>query len=515
MKVNHMSIETKAGRKIIKDFSFALNMNDKLAIIGEEGNGKSTILKFIYDKNLIEDYCYYNGIVDISKEDIGYLEQSLNSGWNTFGAMDFFLCPDINQDPEYEIYNEIYKIETLFEKYNIEKTILTENRKIQSLSGGEKVKLQLIKIIIRKPKLILLDEPTNDIDLETILLLEKFILSEPTPIIYVSHDEELLSKTANAILHLEQIKRKTEMKFTYLKTDYSSYISLRQRQLDQQNKDAYRTRKEKEEKRQKLMQQHLLVENDLDRAVRQPSWGRLLAKKMKNIKAIEKRVEQMPVVDYAQPEDAINAFFSKDVYIPNGKTILDIRDLRLSIEDKVLATSITLKIVGPKHIILIGNNGTGKTTLLKQIYRLLKDRTDIVLGYMPQTYEEEFISSLDAVSYLQTFLGHDAKTKSKIMSFLGALNFQEFEMKSTLDQLSGGQKAKLYLGKVILLNCNVLLLDEPTRNLSPLSNPVIRQILKDFRGTILAVTHDRKMLQEVADEIYCLTKEGLQILNDS
>lgn len=305
------------------------------------------------------------------------------------------------------------------------------------------------------------------------------------------------------------------MKFTYLKTDYSSYISLRQRQLDQQNKDAYRTRKEKEEKRQKLMQQHLLVENDLDRAVRQPSWGRLLAKKMKNIKAIEKRVEQMPVVDYAQPEDAINAFFSKDVYIPNGKTILDIRDLRLSIEDKVLATSITLKIVGPKHIILIGNNGTGKTTLLKQIYRLLKDRTDIVLGYMPQTYEEEFISSLDAVSYLQTFLGHDAKTKSKIMSFLGALNFQEFEMKSTLDQLSGGQKAKLYLGKVILLNCNVLLLDEPTRNLSPLSNPVIRQILKDFRGTILAVTHDRKMLQEVADEIYCLTKEGLQILNDS
>lgn len=510
-----MSIETKAGRKIIKNFSFALNTNDKLAIIGEEGNGKSTILKFIYDKNLIEDYCYYKGIVDISKEDIGYLKQSLNPGWNTFGAMDFFLYPDINQDLEYEIYNEIYKIETLFEKYNIDKIILTENRKIQSLSGGEKVKLQLIKINIRKPKLILLDEPTNDIDIETILLLEKFILSEPTPIIYVSHDEELLSKTANAILHLEQIKRKTEMKFTYLKTDYSSYISLRQRQLDQQNKDAYRTRKEKEEKRQKLMQQHLLVENDLDRAVRQPSWGRLLAKKMKNIKAIEKRVEQMPVVDYAQPEEAINAFFSKDVYIPNGKIILDIRDLRLSIEDKVLASSITLKIVGPKHIILIGNNGTGKTTLLKQIYHLLKTRTDIVLGYMPQTYEEEFISSLDAVSYLQTFLGYDAITKSKIMSFLGALNFQEFEMKSTLDQLSGGQKAKLYLGKLILLNCNVLLLDEPTRNLSPLSNPVIRQILKDFRGTILAVTHDRKMLQEVADEVYCLTKEGLKISNNS
>lgn len=513
MKVNHMSIETKAGRKIIEDFSFTLNANDKLAIIGEEGNGKSTILKYIYDKKSIDEYCYYQGTVDISKEEIGYLEQSLHPHWNTYGAMDFFLYSDFNQEPNYEVYNEIYKIETLFEKYDIDKKILQENRQIETLSGGEKVKIQLIKIFIRNPKLILLDEPTNDIDMETILLLENFILEESTPILYVSHDEELLSKTANAILHLEQIKRKTEMKFTYLKTDYSTYIHLRQRQISQQNRDAYRTQKEKEDKRQKLMQQHLLVENDLDRAVRQPSWGRLLAKKMKNIKAQEKRLEQMPVVEYAQPEEAINAFFSKDAYIPNGKTILDLQRLNLTVENKILAYSISLKIVGPKHVIIIGKNGTGKTTLLKKIYEALSKKNDINLGYMPQNYEDEFIPSLSAVSYLQTYLGFEAEMKSKIMSFLGALNFQEYEMRGSLNKLSGGQKAKLYLGKLILMNCNVLLLDEPTRNLSPLSNPVIRNILKDFKGTILAVTHDRKMLKEVADEVYKLTRNGLQILD--
>ena len=96
------------------------------------------------------------------------------------------------------------------------------------------------------------------------------------------------------------------------------------------------------------------------------------------------------------------------------------------------------------------------------------------------------------------------------MTFLGAMNFQEFEMLNTIDRLSGGQKAKLYLVKLILLKCNVLILDEPTRNLSPLSNPVIRNLLANFKGTILAITHDRKMLEEVADEVFELTENGLK-----
>ncbi|MDE6947637.1 MAG: ATP-binding cassette domain-containing protein [Anaeroplasmataceae bacterium] len=510
MKVNQMSIQLKSGRTIISNCSFSLNHHDKLAIIGEEGNGKSTILKFIYNKNLIEDYCECSGTLDIPMEKIGYLEQYIHSKWHPFGVMDFFLYDDVHKDPNYEVYNEFYKIETLFKKYNIDLNLIKEIITIYNLYGGEKIKLQLIKIILKNPELILLDEPTNDLDLDSILLLEKFISTTSIPIIFVSHDEELISKTANIILHLEQMKRKTEMKYTYIKSDYNSYISLRTSQLEQQNMDAYRTRKEKDVKLQKLKHQHLLVENDLDRAVRNPGWGSLLAKKMKNIKSQEKKIESLPVVDYAQPEEAIHLSFFSDVFIPNGKVILDLSNYALKIEQKILSHSITLKIVGPKHYCIIGKNGTGKTTLIKQIYFLLKDRTDIRLGYMPQNYDDAFTSSYTPVTYLQHFVGFNSNTKSQIMTFLGAMNFQEFEMLNTIDRLSGGQKAKLYLVKLILLKCNVLILDEPTRNLSPLSNPVIRNLLANFKGTILAITHDRKMLEEVADEVFELTENGLK-----
>ncbi|MDE7214047.1 MAG: ATP-binding cassette domain-containing protein, partial [Anaeroplasmataceae bacterium] len=395
--------------------------------------------------------------------------------------------------------------------YNLNLSILSENQIINTLSGGEKIKLQLIKVLIREPELILLDEPTNDIDLDTILLLENFIKATSTPIIFVSHDEELLSNTANIILHLEQIKRKTEMKFTYLKTDYSSYIDIRSRSLIQQNKDAYRTRKEKEDKRQNLMHQHLLVENDLDRAVRQPGWGSILAKKMKNIKAMEKKLEKMPVVDYAQPEEAINVFFNPDVKFPNGKTLIEIKDLTLSIENRILIPSINIKVVGPKHICFIGKNGCGKTALMRHIYHELKNRTDIRLGYMPQRYEDESSLDITSVEYLQTFMGYDKVIKGKIMSCLAAMNFQAFEMENKIQDLSGGQKAKLFLIKMILLEYNVLLLDEPTRNLSPLSNPVIRNILKNYKGAIIAVSHDRKFLKEVAEEIYELNEKGMYL----
>ena len=511
MKLNDITLELKSGRKIVKNLSFTLNDNDKLAIIGEEGNGKSTLLKYVYDEKLIEGYCYYSGVKDISKERIGYLEQSLDNSWNAYGALDYIITPNVGEEPYYELYNKLYQIETLFKTYNLNLSILSENQIIETLSGGEKIKLQFIKILINEPELILLDEPTNDIDLDTILLLENFIKTTSTPIIYVSHDEELLANTANIILHLEQIKRKTEMKFTYLKTDYSSYIDLRSRQLIRQNKEAYRTRKEKEEKRQNLMHQHLLVENDLDRAVRQPGWGSILAKKMKNIKAMEKKLEKMPVVDYAQPEEAIDVFFNPDIKFPNGKILLELKDFTLTIEDKTLISSINIKLTGPKHLCIIGKNGCGKTTLMRHIYQQLKNRLDIKLGYMPQNYEDELTIDLTPVAYLQSFMGYDKEIKSKIMSCLAAMNFQAFEMENRIRDFSGGQKAKLFLIKMILLEYNVLLLDEPTRNLSPLSNPVIRDILKEYKGAIIAISHDRKFINEVAEEIYELNEAGLNL----
>ena len=150
-----------------------------------------------------------------------------------------------------------------------------------------------------QPKLYLFDEPTNDIDLQTIEIIERFMLNTTIPIIFISHDEMLLSNVSNMILHIEQIDRKTKMKFTLEKVNYQTYVSNRIRKINQQNMDAYRTHKEKERKRQILMHQHQLVENHINAEVKNPANGRILVKKMRNILAQEKKLEKMKVVEYA------------------------------------------------------------------------------------------------------------------------------------------------------------------------------------------------------------------------
>ena len=171
----------------------------------------------------------------------------------------------------------------------------------------------------KNPSLILLDEPTNDLDLETIELLESFILNSNIPIIFISHDQKLLENTSNRILHLEQVKRKTEMKWTLENIGYKEYQKLRASRNQKQDQEAYRTHKEYDEKKQILMRQHQLVENALNQAVRSPYEGSILAKKMRNVLSKEKALEKMEIVSYYQPEEAINLFFDDLISIPSKK----------------------------------------------------------------------------------------------------------------------------------------------------------------------------------------------------
>lgn len=194
--------------------------------------------------------------------------------------------------------------------------------------------------------------------------------------------------------------------------------------------------------------------------------------------------------------------------------ILRLLDESIKVNDLLLVRKINLEIKGNEKAVIIGSNGIGKTTLIKKIYELLKRKENILVGYMPQNYADEMDLSIDAISYLQSFLGYDKETKTKIMSCLGAINFVEEEMYNELSNLSGGQKAKLYLLKLVLCKNNVLLLDEPTRNLSVLSARVIRRILSSFKGTIVAISHDRAFIEEVADSLYELNEEGLRPLDN-
>lgn len=493
-EISNLSISIE-DRFLIKNLSLTLNQNDKLAIIGEEGNGKSTLLKGILG---ICEYAEVTGSINTKGNKIGYLEQSLSE--NNLKKTGYeFIFSNTNS------YNYSKKIYKYLESLNLDEKLL--DQKLKTLSGGEKIKISILKLLLEENDILFLDEPTNDLDIETLKWLENFINSRKEPIIYISHDETLLSNTANMILHIEQLKKKMECKHTLLRMDYDTYVNERLRKISKQTQVAKSEKREfdkKEEKLRIIMQKVESKQNTISR--KDPHSAQLLKKKMHSLKAQEKKLNNLEITEIPDYEESINFFF-EDAFIPSTKKILNLDIKELKVENKVLAENIELDIVGNKHICIIGKNGVGKSTLIKIIYENLKNRTDIKVGYMPQTYDDVLNNYKNVLDFLCT--EKDKEEITKVRMYLGNMNFTRDEMMGEIKNLSGGSKAKLFLIKLVLDKCNVLILDEPTRNVSPLSNPVIRKVLKEFNGTIISISHDRKYIDEVANEIYELTKDGL------
>lgn len=483
-------------RYLVKNLSFTLNKKDKLAIIGEEGNGKSTLLKCILG---ICDYANISGTINTKGNRIGYLEQSIRKDFLSLKVFDYLFLS------EEEYYNKIANLYKYLEVIQLEDSILEQQ--INTLSGGEKVKVNILKLLLEDCDIYFLDEPTNDLDIETLEWLETFINTSQNPILYVSHDETLLSNTANIILHLEQIKKKQDCRHTYLKVGYDEYVETRLRGIAHQNQISKNEKREYDKQQAKLNQIMNKVEHQQRTISRSdPHGAQLLKKKMHSIKSLEKRLESREPTETVDVEEGISFFFN-EVYVPKNKIILNLDIPELKVDDKVLSKNIKLDIVGNTHLCIIGKNGAGKSTLIKLIYEKLKDRTDIKVGYMPQNYEDvlrDYECVLDFIS--------PSKSKEDITisrTYLGNMKFTHEETTGKIRNLSNGSKAKLILAKLVMNNCNVLILDEPTRNVSPLSNPVIRKVLSDFQGTIISISHDRKYLTEVADELYILNSEGI------
>ena len=240
---------------------------------------------------------------------------------------------------------------------------------------------------------------------------------------------------------------------------------------------------------------------------------------MHTVKAMEKRFakEDDNMTEMPDQEEAI--FFklgNKEDSIPSGKVVLEyeLAELKSSGENdegsRILARNIFFRVQGSEKICIIGKNGIGKTTLIKKIAENLLVRKDLRVEYMPQNYEDLLNLNMTPVDYLDT--SGDKEERTRIRTYLGSLKYTVDEMEHPIRELSGGQKAKILLLKMSMSGANVLILDEPTRNFSPLSSPVIRGILSEFPGTIISVSHDRKYIDEVCDKVYELTKDGLQIL---
>lgn len=494
-------------RTILKDFSFTLNDGDKAVIIGEEGNGKSTLLKLIYDEDLVKDYVEFTG--EIIKNDIkfGYLAQELSVEQKSQSVFEF--CSKVPSF--YDLTPK--KLSNIAFQLGLNPEMFYSDQIVGTLSGGEKVKLQFAGILMAQPDVLLLDEPSNDIDIDTLEWLEKFINSCGFPVLFISHDETLIERTANVIIHIEQVRRKTLSRYTVEKMPYRQYVEERLSLLSHQEQVARKEQSEYEKQQEKFRQIQAKVEHQQNTISRgDPHGGRLLKKKMKAVKSMGKRFEKEheSMAQVPDVEEAIMLKFGQNVNVPNGKTVLNLELDKLCVGNRMLSENIKLNVTGSEKICMIGKNGIGKTTLLKVIAENLLARKDLKAAYMPQDYEDLLDLTVTPVAFLSV-TGHKDEI-TKIRTFLGSVKYTADEMEHSISEMSGGQKAKLLFLKMILDGCNVLVLDEPTRNFSPISNPVIRDVLKSYNGAIISISHDRKYIREVCDKIYRLTDTGLVML---
>lgn len=494
---------TKDLRILLDGLNLSITPGMKLALIGEEGNGKSTLLKAIADPDSILDYAQVEGEIYRGDEILGFLPQEVSQGDLQMTTKAFI---DSRNSQDHRDYGRYYE---LLASMGLSEDRISEDILLGELSGGEKIKLQLLTILLQNPTVLLLDEPTNDLDLESIQWLEGLIQRLPIPLLFISHDEQLLENCANAILHMEQLMRKSLPKHNLVNMKYSDYLINRSEKIERLTRIAKKQREELDQKLDRYRKIYQKVERDQRNITRQdPTMGKHLKDKMHTIKAMGRRFEKEEQSLTKKPdyEDSILVRFDEGVQIPRGKRVLDFSLEELTIGELVLSRDIHLEIIGPQKICILGRNGAGKTTILKRILREL-DHSGIPYGYMPQDYRDQMRPEESAVDFLATSGTKEEITK--VRTYLGSMNFTAEEMHHPICELSGGQRAKLYFSKMILEQSQVLVLDEPTRNLSPLSGPEIRAALRGFGGAIIAVTHDRKLVDEVFDEIYYLKKSGL------
>ena len=510
LQIKNLTItHRKDLRTILRDFSLVLNRGDKAVLIGEEGNGKSTLLKWIYDPAMVEDYVQAEGMRTTQGEMLGYLAQELSASDRRKTVYEY-----ISNLPAFANANPAW-LRKIASRLHFPEDMLYSAQPMGSLSGGERVKVQMAGLLLGDPAVLLLDEPSNDIDLDTLVWLEQTINSFPGSVLFISHDETLIERTANRVICLEQLRRKTVPRATIANVPFARFMEERRSAFAKQAQVALSERREEKKAMERFRRIEQQVESDQRAISRQdPHSGRLLKKKMKAVKSLEKRYdrEHEELTEMPESESAITIRFTRQKEMPAGKRVLDLRIPMLTAPDgRLLAKNVELEIRGPEKICLVGRNGVGKTTLIREIARQLCGRSDLSAFYMPQDYEDTIPMDITPIDYLAPSGQKDDVTM--VRTYLGSMKYTEDEMFHPIRELSGGQKAKLLLLKISLTEADVLILDEPTRNFSPLSAPEVRGILRAFPGAIISVSHDRKYIREVCDTLYRMTPEGLVKVN--
>ena len=503
IKINHLTItQNKDLRDLVSDLNINIQDGEKVAIIGEEGNGKSTLLRTLMGEKLAD--FSIRGEIQCDLQSLAYIPQHIPEELKKKSLQDYFFLESADLD-----FSILYR---LAEELHFDSSRFASDQEIGSLSGGEALKIQLIHELAKPFEILFLDEPSNDLDLETVNWLKGHIQKTRQTVIFISHDEDFLSQTADTIVHLQLIKHRKEAETLVEHLDYDSYSEQRKASFVRQSQQAANDQRAYD----KTMEKHRRVKQNVEtalRATKDSTAGRLLAKKMKNVLSQEKRYEKEAQSMTQKPleEEQIQLFFSDIEPLAASKVLVRLENETLSIGQRILSQGLQLTVRGQDKIGIIGPNGVGKSTLLAKLHQLLSGKREISLGFMPQDYQETLQLDLSPVEFLiQT--GHKEEIQ-KIQSHLASLNFSYPEMHHQIQSLSGGQQGKLLLLNLVLQKPNFLLLDEPTRNFSPTSQPEIRKLFANYSGGLVTVSHDRRFLKEVCRSIYSLTEHGLEVVD--
>lgn len=455
------------GETLFKDVNFVLDKNDKIGFIGPNGCGKSTLFKIIMGET-----DYDSGEIKIENEKIGYLPQDL-----IFGSQ-ITISEFLNIKDSAKI-NKILKEAKL--------TNIPYDFKISKLSGGQKTRLAVLKILASKPTFLLFDEPTNHLDTDGLEWLEKIINDFTGGVLVISHDRKLLDNCVNKILELNSINYIIEE----YEGGYTEYIFKKENKMQKWENDYKLQQKEK-----RRMELWLALKKQEASLRPDPAKGR-------KIRAMEKRL-QREIYDNEIPKPKINKKI-RNLELkgenPDPKLILKVRNVNKNFVLKNVLVDINFEIRGKEHVLLFGKNGSGKSTLLKIIANILnpdsgeiKIGENINIGYFSQEHETLNLEK----SVLEEFVDTEKILIPKDpRAILGSFLFKGNDVFKKISDLSLGERVRLIFAKLTNQENQVLLLDEPTNHLDIQSREVIEKALIDYKGAIIVVSHDRYFLDKI------------------
>ena len=503
--------------EVFSNVKMEINDKDRVAIVGRNGAGKSTLLKIISG-----EIDFDNGERTVSKDTtIGYLSQEFIVREDLSIYEEMITCFNEIIELEKELEKISYELTSkniesnpgLLDKYDrLQNQVLTHkdyhykskidsvlygldfdkevfDKKISTFSGGEKTRLSMAKLLLSEPDLLILDEPTNHLDMENVAWLENYLSSYNGAIVIVSHDRYFIDKVVNVVYNLEFGKLKKYV------GNYSNFL------------------RQYEEDYEKNLKEYVSQQKDIKRLEEFVQKNIARASTSKMAKSRQKVLDKMEIIDNPRKDDkAANIEFR--IKEQSGRDVLIINDLQVGYEEQV-GQKYNFSVYKGDRLAIVGKNGIGKSTLIKTIAKKQKELggniqygSKVSLGYYDQK-QAEFESSKTILNELWD--EYPLMKEAEVRTVLGRFLFRGDDVLKIVRDLSGGEKARLQLAKLMLEKNNLLILDEPTNHLDITSKQVLEEALENYEGTILFVSHDRYFINKIANKVFDITEEGYSL----